>query len=131
MMNFNDFLASLITLFHLMVVNNWFNTTNMLCAITGNNWPRIYTFSFIIITVWIMFSVVISTVLETQSHVSEDVEKEWNRRRWVKNLRNSVEANNLQPEQIAELRRRGSPRENSGESPFLINMTSDLKPTKS
>jgi hypothetical protein len=130
MMNFNDFLASLITLFHLMVVNNWFNTTNMLCAITGNNWPRIYTFSFIIITVWIMFSVVISTVLETQSHVSEDVEKEWNRRRWVKNLRNSVEANNLQPEQIAELRRRGSPRENSGESPFLINMTSDLKPTK-
>lgn len=77
-----------------------------------------------------MFSVVISTVLETQSHVSEDVEKEWNRRRWVKNLRNSVEANNLQPEQIAELRRRGSPRENSGESPFLINMTSDLKPTK-
>ena len=112
MMNFNDFLASLITLFHLMVVNNWFNTTNMLCLITGKNWPRIYTFSFIIITVWIMFSVVVSMVLETQSHVSEEFEKEWNRRRWVKNIRNNFETNNLQQEQIAELRRRATFKEN-------------------
>ena len=87
MINFNDFVSSLITLFHLMVVNNWYNTTNMLCDVVGNRWPRVYTFSFIVITVWIMLSLVISFVLEIHSTVSEDVEREWKRREWVKTLR--------------------------------------------
>ena len=29
LMNFNDFYYSLVTLFHIMIVNNWFVTVNM------------------------------------------------------------------------------------------------------
>jgi hypothetical protein len=86
-MNFNDFASSVITLFCLMVVNNWFNTTNMLCDIAGNSWPIVFTFSFIMICVWIMLSVMIAFVLEIHGKVCEDVEKEWKRREWVNNLR--------------------------------------------
>lgn len=86
LMNFNDFASSVITLFCLMVVNNWFNTTNMLCDVAGNNWPILFTFSFIVICVWIMLSVMIAFVLEIHGKVNEEVEKEWKRRQWVSNL---------------------------------------------
>lgn len=36
LMNFNDFGMSMVTLFHIMVVNNWWVTTNMLCLIAGS-----------------------------------------------------------------------------------------------
>ena len=39
LMNFNDFGASLVTLFHIMVVNNWWLTCNMYIDISKNNWP--------------------------------------------------------------------------------------------
>jgi hypothetical protein len=86
LMNFNDFCSGIITLFTLMVINNWYNTTNMLCAVTGNTWPRFYTFSFIMIVVWVMLSVLIAFVLEIHGQVSDEVEKEWKRREWVSNL---------------------------------------------
>lgn len=71
LMNFNDFASSVITLFCLMVVNNWFNTTNMLCDIAGNSWPIVFTFSFIMICVWIMLSVMIAFVLEIHGSVCD------------------------------------------------------------
>lgn len=86
LMNFNDFASGIITLFTLMVINNWFNTTNMLCDVAGNYWPRLFTFSFIMIVVWVMLSVLIAFVLEIHGNVSDDVEKEWKRREWVANL---------------------------------------------
>lgn len=86
-MNFNDFASAIITLFALMVINNWYQTTNMLCAVVGNKWPRLFTFSFIMIIVWIMLSVLIAFVLEIHGAVSEEIEKEWKRREWVKNLK--------------------------------------------
>ena len=91
MMNFNDFASSLITLFHLMVVNNWMNTTNMLCDCVSNKWPIIYSFTFIIITVWIMLSIVIAFLLEIHDNASEDVDKEWKRRHWIKSLRSGFQ----------------------------------------
>lgn len=87
LLNFNDFCSGIITLFTLMVINNWFNTTNMLCDVTGTYWPRLYTFSFIMIVVWIMLSVLIAFVLEIHGVVGDEVEKEWKRREWVSNLR--------------------------------------------
>ena len=75
-MNFNDFCSSLITLFHIMVVNNWFITTDMYTDVLGNAYPRVFFFSFIMITVWIMLNIVISFVLEIHSTVSEAVEEE-------------------------------------------------------
>ena len=96
MMNFNDFASSLITLFTLMVVNNWYNTTNMLCDCVGNSWPILYTFSFIMITVWIMLSLVIAFVLEIHESVSNDVDKEWKRRAWVSSLRSGFENGHME-----------------------------------
>jgi len=64
LMNFNDFGASLITLFHIMVINNWFVTCDMYCFVSGNNWPRLYFVSFLTISVWIMLNLVISFVID-------------------------------------------------------------------
>lgn len=86
-MNFNDFASAIITLFTIMVINNWFNTTNMLCDVVGNKWPRLFTFSFIIIVVWIFLSVLIAFVLEIHGTVADEVEKEFKRRMWVDNLK--------------------------------------------
>lgn len=86
-MNFNDFASAMITLFTIMVINNWFNTTNMLCDVVGNNWPRLYTFSFIVIVVWIFLSVLIAFVLEIHGTVADEVDKEFKRRDWVSNLK--------------------------------------------
>ena len=64
LLNFNDFASSFITLFTLMVINNWFVTTDMLCDVVGNNWPRVFTITFILVVTWIMLSVIIAFVLE-------------------------------------------------------------------
>ena len=64
LMNFNDFGASFVTLFHIMIVNNWFVTCDMFSDIVGNNWPRVYFISFWVFTVLIMLNLVISFVLE-------------------------------------------------------------------
>jgi len=70
-----------------MVINNWYITTNMLCDVLGNNWPVVFTFSFIIIVVWLMLNVMIGFVIEIHEAVSEEVDKEWKRREWVSNLK--------------------------------------------
>jgi len=36
LLNFNSFLASWVTLFHFMVVNNWYVTIDMYQNVTGN-----------------------------------------------------------------------------------------------
>lgn len=82
-MNFNDFASGIVTLFGLMVINNWQFITAMLCDVQGDNWPRLFTFSFIVIVVWIMLSVLIAFVLEIHDNVSNGVDREWKRRKWV------------------------------------------------
>ena len=56
LLNFNDYGASLITLFHQMVVNNWFITVNMFVEIEGpgsSAWVRCFFVSFWIVIVLI------------------------------------------------------------------------------
>lgn len=86
LINFNDFASSLITLFTIMVINNWYNTTNMLSDIAGNNWPRLFTFSFILICSWIFLSVLIAFVLEIHGNEAAEVELEFKRRIWIAKL---------------------------------------------
>lgn len=64
LMNFNDFGSSLVTLFHIMVVNNWYVTANMYLVVVDSTWPLIYFISFWAITVLVMLNLVISFVLE-------------------------------------------------------------------
>lgn len=86
-MNFNDFGASLVTLFHIMVVNNWFITCDMICLVMGSIWPRVYFVLFWICTVLIMLNLVISFVIEIYESASSETEAEFKRREYVIKLR--------------------------------------------
>lgn len=86
LLNFNDFGASLVTLFHIMVVNNWFITCNMYCYVMGNNWPRLYFISFWALTVLIMLNLVIAFIIEIYDTVSQEIEVEYKRREFVLKL---------------------------------------------
>jgi hypothetical protein len=70
-----------------MVINNWYVINNMLCLVLGNSWPKLFCFSFIMIVVWIMLNLMIAFMLEIHGNVSEEVEKEWKRRDWLRNLK--------------------------------------------
>ena len=39
LLNFNSYGASLVTLFHFMVINNWFVTIDMYEDVTGSRFP--------------------------------------------------------------------------------------------
>ena len=73
LMNFNDFGASMVTLFHIMVVNNWFITCNMYIDITENEIPKFFFISFWIFTVLIIFNLVISNIIEIYDSVEADI----------------------------------------------------------
>ncbi len=66
----------MITLFHILVVNNWNQTTEMYCAISGNTWPRLYFTTFWVICTLIMLNIVISFVLEIYGSIEDEMEVE-------------------------------------------------------
>ena len=80
MMNFNDFPASLITLFHIMVVNNWYVTANMYYYVMDSSWPIFYFMLFWVMTVLIMLNLVIAFVLDIYTEVSQNIQVEYKRR---------------------------------------------------
>ena len=88
LMNFNDFGSSMVTLFHIMVVNNWWITCNMYIDIAGNNWPQVFFVSFWILTVLIIFNLVISNVIEIYDSVESEVETKFEKRKYVDELIN-------------------------------------------
>nr|XP_027195298.1 two pore calcium channel protein 1-like [Dermatophagoides pteronyssinus] len=62
--NFQDLITSYITLFELMVVNNWQITMNAYVIVTGNRWSYIFFIAFYIITL-VVITIVVSFVLDT------------------------------------------------------------------
>mmetsp|Transcript_45970 Transcript_45970/g.60921 ORF Transcript_45970/g.60921 Transcript_45970/m.60921 type:complete len:268 (-) Transcript_45970:310-1113(-) len=73
-LNFNDFGASLVVLFHQMVVNNWFLTVDQYTAIMGEGsviWVRIYFVSFWVTIVLIQLNILIAIVLEIFGSVAD------------------------------------------------------------
>ena len=63
------------TFFHIMIVNNWFITCNMICMINGNSLPRMMFGAFWVLTVLIVLNLVISFVLEIYSATEAECEK--------------------------------------------------------
>lgn len=104
LLNFNDFASGFITLFTLMVINNWFVTTDMLCDVAGNTWPRVFTIVFILTVTWVMLSVIIAFILEIHGVVVEETEKEWRRREFIANLRRTREAGGMDKNAFGALR---------------------------
>jgi hypothetical protein len=83
LMNFNDFAASFITLFHILTVNNWYVTCDMYTYVLESFWPRIYFVTFWIFSVLIMLNIAVAFVLDIYHSVSDDIEKEYKRRQYV------------------------------------------------
>ena len=92
LMNFNDFGSSIITLFHIMVVNNWWMTTNMLSAIyDGAIWPKIFLASFWVFTVLNVTNLIIANVLEIYDSRLDEVESLFEKRKDTKALKQYLE----------------------------------------
>ena len=80
-MNFNDLGSSLITLFALMVVNNWFMIVQMHTRVQGNSFGRWFFIFFYFSTVVVMLNIVVAFVIDTYSsveflHSNQKYEKE-------------------------------------------------------
>jgi hypothetical protein len=62
--NFNDFMSATVTLFELMIVNNWFIIMNGITVASGSQLSRVYFFSFWFVAVVMVFNLVIAFVLD-------------------------------------------------------------------
>ena len=68
--NFNDFFSSLITLFTLMVVNNWYVQVEMFVLVcAGNKWYRYYFIAFWYFSVIIGINIFVAFALDMYASV--------------------------------------------------------------
>lgn len=63
-MNFNDLFSSFVTLFALMVVNNWFVIANLFVVTSGTVWARVYFVVFYTLSVVIVVNILIAFVID-------------------------------------------------------------------
>ena len=75
LLNFNSFGAGMITLYHIMIVNNWFVTVKMYTNVFESTLPRVFFVSFWCIVVLIVLNVVVSIVLDIYDSVFDEVEE--------------------------------------------------------
>ena len=75
LLNFNDFSGGMITMFHIMVVNNWYVTCKMYENIENHAWPRIFFISFWVIVVLIVLNIIVSIVIDIYDSVHDEVEE--------------------------------------------------------
>lgn len=62
--NFNDYPNGMVTLFNLLVMNNWEIWMQSYIDLTGTSWTCIYFISFYLIAVLLLLSLVVAFVLE-------------------------------------------------------------------
>jgi len=67
--NFNDFFSAIITLWTLMVVNNWMITMKMFTKAMDSNWYRIYFYVFFYLSSVIGMNLVVAYILDMYSSV--------------------------------------------------------------
>lgn len=69
-MNFNDFLSSMLTLFALMVVNNWMVIVDLYVQVSDdNNWVRVFFCLFFYFSVIIGINIVVAFAIDMYSSV--------------------------------------------------------------
>jgi hypothetical protein len=75
--SFNDLLSAFVTLFSLMVINNWMVTVQMYVDVYKSEYVRIYFICFYYLTVIIALNVVVAFTLDMYSSVEKFInEKE-------------------------------------------------------
>ena len=93
-MNFNDFGASLVTLFHIMIVNNWYVTVDMITFDLGNNWVKVYFASFWVTVVLVMLNIVTSFVLEIYAGAAGEILAEERQAKYILTLKDKFHSMN-------------------------------------
>ena len=71
LMNFNDQGSSIITLFHLSIVNNWYVTCNMFCEALHSSWPRFYFICWWATSVLVLQNLIIAFVMEIYGQTTQ------------------------------------------------------------
>jgi Ion transport protein len=67
--NFNDFTASFVTLFELMVVNNWMITADMFAIISGTKWVLVYFVAFYAIAVLVGLNIIVCFAIDMYASI--------------------------------------------------------------
>jgi len=82
--NFNDLGASFVTLFALMVVNNWYVIVQMYVDITGTKYTRLFFIAFYYLCVVIGLNIVIAFAIDMYSSIErlEDQQEEHEKKLW-------------------------------------------------
>jgi len=75
MMNFNDFLSAFITLFALMIVNNWLDIVEVFVDVMGSNgvqnhWVKWYFIGFYYFSVVVGINIVVAFAIDMYDSVS-------------------------------------------------------------
>ena len=82
----------MVTLFALMMVNNWYVTINMISTVSGNAvFPRFFFATFWILVFLILLNVVLAMILEVYSSVESEVVERTDRTKHIKQLKNLVD----------------------------------------
>ncbi|CAI2386453.1 unnamed protein product [Moneuplotes crassus] len=68
-MNFNDVANSFVTLFTLMVVNNWFVIVDMFEAVTGTIWTRLFFVIFYFFSVLVVLNILVALSIDMYSSI--------------------------------------------------------------
>jgi hypothetical protein len=70
LMNMNDLIASFITLFALMVVNNWYVTTDVLVTVWGDDSIKWFSILFYFFCVVISLNILLAFVIDMYGNVA-------------------------------------------------------------
>jgi hypothetical protein len=68
-MNFNDLSNSFVTLFTLMIINNWFVIVQMFEVVTGTIWARLFFVAFYFLSVIVVLNIVVAFAIDMYSSV--------------------------------------------------------------
>lgn len=70
LMNFNDFGMSFVTLFQIMIINNWYVTTGMYMSCLGSKWPLLFFLLWYSVVIFLITNLVVAFFMEIYSDQS-------------------------------------------------------------
>jgi len=73
-LNFNDFSSGMVTLFILLIVNNWFVVANAFLILTDSNWSVIFFVSFFLIANLIVLNILMALILDCFASIRDEME---------------------------------------------------------
>eukprot|EP00929_Paragymnodinium_shiwhaense_P066655 TRINITY_DN3345_c0_g1_i2.p1 TRINITY_DN3345_c0_g1~~TRINITY_DN3345_c0_g1_i2.p1 ORF type:complete len:805 (+),score=209.38 TRINITY_DN3345_c0_g1_i2:118-2532(+) len=73
-LNFNDFLSGMVTLFVLMIVNNWFIIAHGFLLASGTKWSQVFFISFYVVVNLVVLNIVLALILDCFGTVRDELE---------------------------------------------------------